>query len=66
MKFGLRKRNYFGVKELFSEIFISKISGKMNLGIITKNYAADLEIGFPTKSILQPFEFTSSFRQRSC
>ena len=28
---------------------------KMNLGIITKNHAADLEIGFLTKSISKPY-----------
>ena len=28
---------------------------KMNLKIITKNYKADSEIGFLTKSILKPY-----------
>ena len=37
---------------------------KLNLRIITKNYAAHPEIRFLTKAILQPFILTCSFRQR--
>ena len=36
----------------------------MNLRIITKNYAADPEIRYLAKSILQPFGLTGPFRQR--
>ena len=42
---------FFGVKEFFSCIMISKMSVKMNLRIIMKHHAADPEIGFLTKSI---------------
>ena len=45
---------FFGVKEFFSRISISKMDVKMNLGIITKNHAAYPEIGFLTKSISKP------------
>ena len=38
-----------------SRILISKISVKRNLRIISKNHAADPEIGFPTKSISRPY-----------
>ena len=34
---------------------ISKIGVKMNLRIISKNHAADSEIGFLKKSILMPY-----------
>ena len=44
----------FLVSNFFSWILISKMDVKMNLGIITKNRAADQEIGFLTKSILKP------------
>ena len=40
---------FFGVKEFFSGIMISKMSVKMNFRIITKNYATDSKIGFPLK-----------------
>ena len=50
--------------EFFSEILISKLVVKMNLRIITKNYAADPEIGFVTKSILKPNGRTWPCRQR--
>ena len=36
----------------------------MNLRTLSKNYAADQEKEFSTKSILQPLELTSPFRQR--
>ena len=42
---------FFYVKHFFRMSLISKISVKMNLRIITKNHAADLEIGFLTRSI---------------
>ena len=51
MKIGLRKLNFFGVKEFFSWILISIMSVKMNLRIITKNHAAETEIGFLAKLI---------------
>ena len=35
--------------------FISKMGVKMNLRIITKNHAADPEIGIFTKSISKPY-----------
>ena len=39
---------------------ISKIGLKMHLRIITKNHAADPEIGFLTKSISKPFGRTAA------
>ena len=36
----------------------------MNLRKRTKNHAADPEKGFPTKSILRPYELPSPCRQR--
>ena len=48
----------------FSEIFILKMDVKMNLMVITKNWRADPEIGFLTKSILQRFWLLRPFRQR--
>ena len=38
--------------------------GKMNKGLITKNYAADPEIKLRTKTIWKPFGLTIVFRQR--
>ena len=46
-KIGLRKWNFFRVKEFFSWILISKMDVKMNLKIITNNHPADSKIGFP-------------------
>ena len=43
------KMKFFGVKQFFSGILISKMDVKMNLRIITKNLAADSKIGFPLK-----------------
>ena len=40
---------FFGVKEFFSRIMISKMSVKMNFRIMTKNHAADSEIRSPQK-----------------
>ena len=51
-------------RNFFSYILISKMGVKMNLRTITKNYAADPEIRFATKSILHPFGLTRPFRQR--
>ena len=62
-KIGLRKWNFFGVKEFFPWILISKMDVKMNLRVITKNHAADLKIGSPFKSILEPIALTSPSRQ---
>ena len=42
---------FFGAKEFFTYFLISKIAVKMSLTIITKNHAADSEIGFLAKSI---------------
>ena len=42
-------------RNLFAWILISKIGVKINLKIITKNHAADPEIGFLTKSISKPY-----------
>ena len=41
----------FRCQEFFSEISVIKIGVEINLRIITKNHAADLEKGFFTKSI---------------
>ena len=51
---------FFGVKEFFSLILISKIGVKMNLRVIKKNYAADPEKGFLTKSISKPYDRTTA------
>ena len=48
----------------FSETLISKMDVKMNLRIKTKITAADPEIEFPKKPILQPCELESPFRKR--
>ena len=45
----LRIWNFFGVKEFFSWILISKMDVKMNFRMIMKNDVADQEIGFLTK-----------------
>ena len=42
-------------RNFFASIFILKMVVKMNLRILTKNHAADPEIGFLTKSILKPY-----------
>ena len=42
-------------KNFLSKMFISKMSVKINLRIITKNHAADSEIWFLTKSISKPY-----------
>ena len=60
---GLRKWNFFGTKEFFSWILISKINVKMNLRIITKTHIADSKIGSLLKSILEPIGLTSQTRQ---
>ena len=41
--------NFFGVKKFFLPISISKMDVKMNLRIITKNHAADSNIGSSLK-----------------
>ena len=55
---------FFGVKEFFSFILISKMGVKMISRIIMKNLAADPEIGFLTKSISKPFGRARTCRQR--
>ena len=62
IKVGGRKIDYVGVKDFL--ILISEMGVKFIYRKILNSWAADVEIGFPTKSILQPFGFTSSFRQR--
>ena len=62
MKIGRRKIDYVGVKDFL--ILISKIGVKFIYRKILNSWAADVEIGFLTKSILQPFGFKFSFRQR--
>ena len=42
---------FFDAKEFSTSFLISKMGLKMNLRIITKNHAADPEIGFFAKSI---------------
>ena len=46
-------------RNFFSEIFISKMVLKINFRIITKNFSAQAEIRFLTKSILKPFGRTT-------
>ena len=45
---------FFLTSKNFFMNFVLKMGLKMNLRIITKNYAADPEIGFRTKSIRMP------------
>ena len=52
------------LKNFFLKILIAKMSEEMNLRIITKNHAADPEIGFLTKSILKPYGIPRPRRQR--
>ena len=56
MKIGHQKWNFFGDKNFFSWISVSKMGVKMNIRIITKNNAANPEIGFFTKLILKPYD----------
>ena len=46
---------FFGDEEFFSLISIPKMTVKVNSRMITKNHAADPEIGFLIKSILKPY-----------
>ena len=46
--------NIFWCQRILFRNLISKIGAKMNFRRITKKYAADPELGFPTKSILNP------------
>ena len=57
------KMIFFRVKDFFM-IFDFKMGVKMNLRIITKNHAADPEIGFLTKSISKPMVTQRPCRQR--
>ena len=50
--------------EIFSDILILKMNVKRNLTITTASYAADLEIEFLKKLILQTFGLTCPCRQR--
>ena len=55
--------NYYYNKVIFkSKILISKMSVKMNLGILTKNHAAEPEIGFLTESIAKLFGRATAMR----
>ena len=56
MKIGRRKYFFLVSRYLFSWILISKMDVKMISRIITKNHAADQEIGFLIKSITKPYE----------
>ena len=49
------KMKFFCVNDFFFINFELKMGVKMNLRLITKNYGADQEIGFLTKSILKPY-----------
>ena len=42
------------LRNFFTSTLISKMAVKINLRIITKNHAADPEIGFLKKSISKP------------
>ena len=44
IKIGLQKCNFFGVKEFFSWISISKMDVKMKFRIVTKNHTVDSKI----------------------
>ena len=57
---GTTKMKFFGVKEFFSGIMISKMGVKMNFRITTKNHAADSKIESSQKSILEPMGLTST------
>ena len=46
MKIGLRKVIFFWCQGIVFMIYDCKMGVKMNLRIVTKNYAADPEIGF--------------------
>ena len=48
------KMIFLGPRNFLTRNLISKMAVKMNLRIITKNHAADPEIGFLTKSISKP------------
>ena len=61
--YQLLKMTLFWMSSFFSVILISKIDEKLNLRIIPRNYAADPEIRFATKSILQPFRSMCPNRQ---
>ena len=61
-KSGFEKKVILAAKNFILEILISKMGIKMNLRIITKNYAADPEKGFLVKSIFRPFGHSSPFR----
>ena len=54
IKSGFENEIFLVSRNFFSWSFISKMGVKMNLRIITKNNAADSEIGFLTKSISRP------------
>ena len=49
LKSAFQNDFFFGVKEFFLIILISKMDLKMNLRIITKNHARDSKIGSPLK-----------------
>ena len=49
------ENDFFLFKNFFSRILNPEMDVKMNLRIITKNHAADPEIGFHTKSISKPY-----------
>ena len=53
-KTWLSKMIFLAPRNFFTWTLILKIAVKMNLRIITKNHAADPEIGFLTKSFSKP------------
>ena len=55
---------FFGVKEFFSSILISKMGVKTTLRLIMKNHPADPKIGFLTKSIQSRMAAQRPCRQR--
>ena len=63
IKIGLRKWNFFRVKEFFWRIMILKRGVKMNFRIITKNHAADSKIKSSQKIDFRLIGLTSPTRQ---
>ena len=58
MKISVRKWNFYGLKDFFTWVLISKISVKMNFRIMKKSNAADSRMGSPKKWILEAFGLT--------
>ena len=60
-----RQKTFFGVKEFFSRIWISKMDVEIHLRIIMKNQAPDLKIGFPLKIDFRA-DWTNPTQQPGC